>query len=389
MHGDAIIFSLFLIFTGAAVLATAALYARQALIVVYIALGFLLGPWGLGYVADPTLIKSIAQVGIIFLLFLLGLNLHPQKLLHMLRAATFITLASSLAFAVPGVVAGLWFGFTPVESLLIGAALMFSSTILGLKLLPTTVLHHRHAGEIVISVLLLQDIIAILILLVLHGLAQGEVAWQDFVRLAFALPALVLAAFLFERYVLTRLLARFDTIREYVFLVAVGWCLGLAEFAVRLGLSYEIGAFVAGVAIAASPIALYIAENLKPLRDFFLVLFFFSLGAGFDPGVLRAVALPAVLLAVAVLVCKPFVFRALLARAGEEKSLAWEIGVRLGQVSEFSLLIAVIAFESGVIGGGASALIQAATLITFIVSSYIIVLRFPTPIAVSDRLRRD
>ena len=156
-----------------------------------------------------------------------------------------------------------------------------------------------------------------------------------------------------------------------------------------MGLSHEIGAFVAGVALARSPVATFIAESLKPLRDFFLVMFFFALGAGFPIPMLSEVALPATCLGGAMLVMKPVVFRWLLRRECETRRLSMEIGVRLGQLSEFSLLIAVIASSGGVIGPNAAYTIHTATLLTFIVSSYVIMLRYPTPIAVTEALRRD
>ncbi|MCZ6709083.1 MAG: cation:proton antiporter [Gammaproteobacteria bacterium] len=389
MQSDVIVFSIFLIFTGAAVFAGAALYLRQSMLVAYIALGCLVGPWGLALVTDATTIQGIGHVGIIFLLYLLGLNLHPQKLLQMLREATRVTLLSSLAFAVVGYLLALAFGYSTVECFLIGAAMMFSSTIIGLKLLPTTALHHRHVGEIIISVLLLQDIIAILILLLLEGLSREVLDLTDTVLLIVSLPALAGFAFLFERYVLVRVIQRFDTIQEFVFLVAIGWCLGIAQLGHAMGLSYEMGAFIAGVALATSPIATFIAESLKPLRDFFLVMFFFALGAGFDLSVLATVAIPAITLALAMLTLKPLVFKKLLDWEGEQPRLGREIGVRLGQVSEFSLLIALLAVSGGVIGAQASFLIQTTTLLTFICSSYLIMFRYPTPIAVSESLRRD
>jgi Kef-type K+ transport system membrane component KefB len=204
-----------------------------------------------------------------------------------------------------------------------------------------------------------------------------------------ALPALIGFAWVFERYVLIRLIRKFDKIQEYIFLMTIGWCLGMAELAALLGLSAEIGAFIAGVVLASSPIALFIAESLKPLRDFFLVLFFFSLGAGFDIGVIDKVVLPALTLAAVLMLLKPPVFRWLLLRTGESEKRSHEVGYRLGQMSEFSLLLAVLALENQVIGAEASYLIQLATLLTFLVSSFLVVLRFPTPIAVNDALRRD
>ncbi|TCK17241.1 transporter (CPA2 family) [Thiogranum longum] len=386
---QSIVFSVFLIFTGAAVLATAALYARQSMLVAYILLGMLIGPSALGLVNDVELLRDLSHVGIVFLLFLLGLNLHPQDLWRLLGKATFVTLGSSLLFALLGGITATLFGYNLVDSLVIGAALMFSSTIIGLKLLPSTVLHHQHTGEIIISVLLLQDLIAILIMLVLHGMAGASAGWEHATLVTLALPAVLIFAFAFSRYVLTRLLARFDTIQEYIFLLAIGWCLGMAELAQALGLSAEIGAFIAGIAVATEPISRFIAERLKPLRDFFLVVFFFSLGAGLEFSAMQTVLPAAIVLALISLVLKPPVFKLLWVRQGETAATSAEVGARLGQISEFSLLIAVLATQHAVISMQASYLIQLATLITFIVSSYFIVLRYPTPMAVSDRLRRD
>ena len=386
---QSIVFSVFLIFTGAAVLATAALYARQSMLVAYILLGMLMGPTALGLVNDVGLLRDLSHVGIVFLLFLLGLNLPPQDLWHLLGKATFVTFSSSLLFALLGGITALLFGYNPVDSLVIGAALMFSSTIIGLKLLPSTVLHHQHTGEIIISVLLLQDLIAILIMLALHGMAGASDGWEHATLITLALPGVLIFAFAFSRFVLTRLLARFDTIQEYIFLLAIGWCLGMAELAQALGLSAEIGAFIAGIAVATEPISRFIAERLKPLRDFFLVVFFFSLGAGLEFSAMQIVLPAAVVLALISLILKPLVFKFLWVRQGEATATSGEVGVRLGQISEFSLLIAVLATQHAVISMQASYLIQLATLITFIVSSYFIVLRYPTPMAVSDRLRRD
>lgn len=389
MAGGSIIFSIFLIFTGAALLAAMALYARQSLLVAYILLGGLLGPWGLKLIDDAALIQEIGHIGIIFLLFLLGLNLQPAQLIRMLREAVVVTILSSAAFGLIGSLVGWIFGFSLFESLIIGSVMMFSSTIIGLKLLPTTALHHRHVGQVMISILLLQDILAIGILLFLEGFSQVGIEWRQIGMLALAVPLLTVVAFMFERYVLQRLMQQFDTIQEYVFLTAIGWCLGMAQLAEALGLSYEIGAFIAGVSLAASPIALYIAESFKPLRDFFLIMFFFSLGAGFNFTILQQIIIPAAAIALLMLLVKPYVFSFLLGRSGESRDLSREAGCRLGQVSEFSLMIAVLALNTGAIGARASYLIQTATLITFIASSYLIMLNYPTPIAVNDRLRKN
>ena len=382
-------YSMFLIFIGAALLATIALYARQAMLVGYIILGILLGPWGLSLVNDPDLIKDISHIGIIFLLYLLGLDLLPQQLWKMLGEALEITLLSSVVFLVAGFCIGYLFKYPLLDSLLIGAVMMFSSTIIGLKLLPTTTLHHRHTGQIIISVLLIQDLMAIIILLLLQGYGKGGRLLVDILLQLGTLPIIILVAYLLERYVLITLIQRFDRIHEYIFLLAIAWCMGIAELAVYFGLSYEIGAFIAGVTLASSPIAFFITERLKPLRDFFLIIFFFSIGASFKINTIGGIVFPAAVLAIFVIFLKPAIFARLLTRAGEKTTISKEVGFRLGQVSEFSLLIAILAAESQFIGEATSNLIQLTTLITFIISSYIIVLNYPTPIAVSDKLRRD
>jgi len=386
MESESLLFSFFLIFSGAAILSTLALFFRQPLLVAYIVVGVVLGPYGFGYISDPTLLTDISEFGIIFLLFLLGLDMPPAKLLVTLKKTFMVTIASALVFILIGYSTGLIFAFSTTESLVIGFSMIFSSTIIGIKLLPTTVLHQKHMGEIMVGILLLQDFIAIFILVFLNSSTFEQ---STALRVLLALPLLIFAAYITTQYILIKLIARFDQFKEYIFLLAIGWCLGIAQVASLLGLSAEIGAFVAGVSLAMSPIALYIAINLKPLRDFFLILFFFSLGAQFNISLLGEIIWPALLLAGLALTVKPVVFHFLLKQFSERNSLAWDAGLRLGQISEFSLLIAFVATQSGVIAEKASLVIQGAAIISFLISSYIIVLFCPSPIAISSKLRRD
>jgi Kef-type K+ transport system membrane component KefB len=391
VDANSVTFSFFLIFTGAAIFASIALYTRQPLVIAYIALGAVIGPYGLSMVTDLSLISDIGHIGIIFLLFLLGLDMQPQALWATLRKSTFVAIFSSAIFLLMGFATAQLFGFALMDSFIVGAAMMFSSTIIGIKLLPTTVLHHRHIGELMIGLLLLQDVLAIIVLMVLLALSTGsaETAITDVALSLAGLPVLAGIALLLVRFVLLPLIARFDRFHEYIFLLAIGWCLGLAEVAHMMGLSAEIGAFIAGITIATSPISQYIAVNLKPLRDFFLILFFFSVGARFDLGMLTTVLLPALVLSALVLGLKPVVYQFLLKGVSEKRTLAWDIGFRLGQASEFSLLIAYVALGGMLITEQASMLIQATTIITLLASSYIVVLNYATPIAVRDSLRRD
>ncbi len=390
MNDTDILQSFFLIFGGAAVIATTALYLRQPMLVAYIALGALAGPFGLALMDDTALLSGIAEIGIIFLLFLVGLDLPIHKLKNMLGESLLTALGTTAVFFSAGAGVMLVFGYTVIEALIVGIAMTFSSTILGIKLLPTTVLHHRHIGEIVISLLLVQDLLAIVALLFV-GFMGNPTEHHNIamIGLAVGLPALIVGALLVVRFVLLPLLEKFDEFHEYVFLLAIGWCLTIAQLAHSLGLSYEVGGFIAGVSLATSPIAQYIATHLKPLRDFFLVMFFFTVGASIDLSLLQGVWLPISVLSITVLLVKPLTFTRLLHMQGESLSNAKEVGLRLGQASEFSLLVSYVAIHASLLSMESAVILQAATVLTLLINSYLVVSRYPNPIAANPALRRD
>jgi Kef-type K+ transport system membrane component KefB len=389
MHID-LIDSFFVIFSGAAILASLALFTRQPLIIAYILLGCMVGPYGFKLVTEQALLSEIAEFGIIFLLFLLGLDLQAKNLLYLFGRSSIIALISSAIFAGLGFLVSYAFSQNIPESIIVGLACMFSSTIIAIKLLPTTVLHHKHTGEIVVGLLLMQDLIAIFVLIALEqNSPQAVFEFGNLFKISIALLVSIGMAFFLVKILILPLIKRFDRFQEYIFLIAIGWCLGIAELSKLLGLSLEIGAFIAGISLASSPISAYIANNLKPLRDFFLVLFFFSLGASFNFHIIPEILIPLLVLSAILLVAKPLVFYILLNLSGEDKTISREVGFRLGQTSEFSLLIAYLAFNKGFISNEASHLIQATAILSFLLSSYVVIFFFPNPIAVFDRLRKD
>jgi len=391
METNKILLDIFLIFGGAAVLSTMVLLSRQSLLVAYMLLGILFGPWGLKLVPDLNLAKDIGDIGIIFLLFLLGLELDPRDLWNMLTKVSIISILSSIVFFSIGAIVPALFGFNFVECMVIGIAMMFSSTIIGLKLLPVTTLHHHRIGEVMISILLLQDLIAIFVMLFLHGMSTPSPYWEDFGIAMITLPALLFIGCIGERFLLRPLLSRFQSVEEYIFLVAIAWCLGLAKLAAQFGLSYEIGAFIAGVAIAEGPIAHSIAHRMAPIRDFCLVMFFFAIGAQFDLQAIRSIWLPAVLLSFLMVAVKPMLFRFLLKKSGESSIVADEASVRLGQGSEFSILLGVMAYGlmPTMISVKTSYLIQATTMITFVVSCYWVVIKYQTPVTFGKKTKQN
>jgi Kef-type K+ transport system membrane component KefB len=388
MTTTGILFGFFLIFCGASILATIALFTRQSLLVAYMILGILIGPWGVKLISQTHFIHELSGIGIVFLLFLLGLELQLTKLFSMLRGAVFVAFVSCAIFGVVGSGVAAVFGFSWIDSILVGITMMFSSTIISIKLLPSPKLYHQSVGKMMVSVLLLQDFIAILVLfwLDLWGAGKIDNNWIHLTRILLSIPLLVLFAVFFEKWVLFRLLNRFAAVKEYLFLLALGWCLGMAQLAHYLGISYEIGAFIAGVTLTTSPVSVFIAERLKPLRDFFLIVFFFSVGASVNFWLVGEVIIPVLVVSALVLIVKPLVYRALLPSIDGNKANAWELGFRLGQASEFSLLVGFLAFHMMVMSEKAYLLVQAVTVVTFLVSSYFVSVKYPSQVVAQTDL---
>ena len=383
-----VIFQFAVIFAGAALFATLFLYLKQPIILAYIVLGIFVGPKGLGLINDAEQIEQLSHVGIILLLFLLGLNFQPSKLVGLLGRLGLVTLATCFIFMLLGLAAALALGYPIIDSLIIGAALMFSSTIVSMKLIPTTQLHHHHVGEVMISVLLLQDVIAILLILLVTEGSMDNIA-VSVALLFLKLIVLVFLSFVIVRLVITNLFIKFDVIKEHTFILALGWGLFVAGAAKLLGLSFEMGAFIAGVSLATVPNALVIAEEFKPLRDFFLILFFFSIGAKFDLVVSQQLIIPGLVITALLMVAKPVIFNWGFKAIGEKPNYSAELVIRLGQASEFSLLIAFSAMASGLIEERSSYLIQLIVVLTFVASTYWVVNRYPTPISYKRGQRKD
>ena len=388
MNIESVIFELGVIVVGAAALGTLFLYAKQPIIIAYVAIGFAIGPNGFAIIRSTDRIEEIAQFGVILLLFLIGLNLQPLKLIGLFRRTSILTFGTSLLFGGISLLFALLLRYDMHSALIFGAAMMFSSTIIGLKLIPTTTLHHKHTREVMTSVLLLQDILAILVILFITG-EKSDQLLVTLVMLAGKFALVCLLSFLGVRYVMVPLLKKFDMIQEYTFVATLAWCLLWAEAAHILGLSHEMGAFIAGLSIASCRVAVVIAEHLKPLREFFLILFFVAVGAKinlrFDPRLILA----AVIFGAILVPLKACVFRFAFRKTGESPELSRELAVRLAQSSEFSLLVVFAAFSVGSLSAEKAMVIQISTIVTFIISTYWVTLRYPSPISENVALRQD
>ena len=377
-----------LVVIASTILGWLSLLTRQPIIIAYIAAGVLLGPWGLKLVTEIEFINETSNIGITLLLFLAGLSLHPSRLLELFTKTFSLTLLTGGLFAlVTGMIIHTFFGASVTEAVITGVAMMFSSTILVVKLMPTITLHQKHMGAVAIAILIMQDIFAVLAITFINGGSSASVTgWITSILIG---VLLAVAAILAERYIIRKIIMQVQRYNELLNLVALAWCFTLALLAEQIGMSHEIGAFIAGVALAGGPLSNYLAENLKFFRDFFLVLFFFTLGAKLDFALMEKIVWPALLLSAVLLVLKPLVYWISFTITRETTKFSREMGFRLGQNSEFSLIIAVLAADSLLIRAEYSQLIQLVAIVTMTISSYILVFLFPTPLGTSKPLKID
>jgi len=373
-------------FVVAAASATLLLYARQPLLIAYFIAGIVLGPHALSVLSDVNALTEIAHIGVVSLLFLIGLEMQPRALVKTIRQSLGVFFVGALTIFVLAFSAAYLLGFSLTDAIIIAVAAQFSSTIIGIKLLPTTILHHRHLGDLMVGILLLQDILAIIVIVVLDNQTTSAL---ELVGVVLGAPLLIIFAFSGVRYVIRPLIVRFEQFQEYLFLLALGWMMGLALIGEMLRLSAEIGAFIAGVSLATLPVTRVIAVSMHPIRDFFLVIFFATLGAKLPLDNLSGSAYAAIVFMTIAVVAKPLIYRVLLQGQSESKALAWDIGIRLGVLSEFSLIIVFLATDRGLLSDRAAISLQLATIASMVVNTYCVTNFLPSPLAQKSHLKRN
>jgi len=365
----------------AAVLAVAAgigalaLWLRQPLIIAFIVAGILLGPAGLDWVHALDQVDLFAKLGIGLLLFVVGLKLEPRLIrsvgpVAMVAGVGQMTITAAIGFAV-----ALALGMTQMNAIYVAAALTFSSTIIIVKLLSDKREIDALHGRIALGILIMQDIVVILLMIGLTAfggeLTESHFGVQVLQVIGTGIGFLALVA-LVTRYLLPGLLRSLARWPELLTLFAIAWAIGLATLGTTLGFSKEVGAFVAGVALAATPFRAILAARLVSLRDFMLLFFFIDLGVQIDMGHLGAALGPAILLSVIVLVGKPIMVMAFVGRMGYAKRTAATAGLAMGQISEFSLILAAVGLSLGHIDKPTMGLITLVGLITIGMSTYMI-----------------
>lgn len=372
MHDGSVFTELSLVIVATAVVSLVMTLLRQPLILGYIIAGIIVGPVGLSLIHSKELFETFSTIGITLLLFIIGLGMNVSEL-RKLGRVVMLTALSSLVFIMSlGFGASTLLGYGTTESLIIGLALFFSSTIIILKLLSDKKEQNRLHGQIAIGVILIEDIVAtIALLFVFAGKTGGGFDSSQLVLLGAKAFFLLTLLVICSTKVLPKVARYMASSQELLFLFAIGWGFGIASLFELAGFSIEIGALFAGVSLASSPYVQEIASRLKPLRDFFIVLFFITLGQSMSVDNLNKAVVPAIILSLIVIIGKPIVISSTVGLLGYTKRVCFKAGVNLSQISEFSIVLVVLAAGSGIVRPELSAVITLVAIITIAVSTYL------------------
>ena len=345
---------------------------RQPLIMSYIITGILVGPSVLNLVQAREAFNSFSEIGITLLLFIIGLGMNAS-VIKSLGHVSLLTTSMLLAMVgFTGHIAALVLGFSNQTAIVLGLALFFSSTIIILKALSDNRETSRLYGQIAIGVILLDDVVATFALVVVAALAtSGSLSFESISVLTIKALALALGLYIVGGKIMPRFGKLFASSQELLFLFSIAWGLVIANVFHWAGFSYEVGALFAGVALAGLPYATEMAAKLKPLRDFFIVLFFVTLGETFTFGALQSSFWPAIVLSLIVMIGKPIFVMTSLGLLGYTRLTNFKAAIHLSQISEFSIILVIFAANSGLIDQRAIAVITLVALITIGISTYL------------------
>ncbi|MFH1503639.1 MAG: cation:proton antiporter [Candidatus Diapherotrites archaeon] len=323
--------------------------------------------------ASSEIIKIFSQFGVAFLLFIVGLHLNPKIIKEIGTSSLLIGLGQMILTFVAGfLISYVLLGFNFVTSSYIAVALMFSSTIIVMKLLSDKRQLDSLFGKISIGILIIQDLVAVAVLMFISSLSNGTSFTSFAVKSLLYGGGTILALFFFGFYGLPSLIKKIARSQELLFLFAISWCFVISAFFEFIGFSIEIGALIAGAVLSISPYSTEISSKVRPLRDFFLIIFFIILGLNIELVNIGSVLTTAIILSVFVLIFKPLVLMFLMTLYGHTKRNNFLVGTTLAQISEFSLIILSLGVAMGHIGSEILSTLTLTAIITITLSTYFI-----------------
>lgn len=346
---------------------------KQPVILGYLVAGLGLAWWWFPNSARLT-VELMGQLGVTLLLFLVGLELPLIQLKKMGRVALIAGVGQIIITLGLGFLLARFLGFPPVTSWFLGLGLTFGSTIIVVKLLSEKGDLQSLYGRIAMGYLLVQDFVAIGFLVMTGSLTGGEINWIQAGMAIIKSISLVGLAVWVSEHAVKKAVDWVAGSTELLFIGAIGWCLGVAAVvgSPAVGLSYEIGGFLAGLTLASAIEQTQIISRVRPLRDFFMMWFFIAMGANIHLSQIAGMGLSIAAFTVYVLVISPIILMLILGILGYRKRTFFMVGLTVAQVSEFSLILTARAVSSGLVESQALAVLSAVALLTMLISSYFI-----------------
>ena len=374
MFDSSIVHDTSIVIASAAIFGAIFYFLRQPVILGYIIGGILIGPLGFDFLTNPGFIHTISSLGIILLLYLIGIELDFEKMKDIGLRAFLIGIFQILITGAITYFLAQILNFDSWSSFYIALGVSFSSTVVVIKLLLEKDHLYSLYGRVCIGILLIQDIAAIIALLFLTSLSEGDQTF-DFVNLLFWFNRgilLCLGAFLLSKYVLSKLFQKLSDSNEIIMIIGICWCFALAMLFEMAGFSREIGAFIAGLALSSLQHSVRVAAKAKVLRDFFITMFFVALGASLTiPEDFTVILIPLIVFSLIVLILKPLIISFVMGLYGFSKKTSFFASTSLSQISEFSLILAALGLELRHIDQSTVSIITMLMIVTLILSTYI------------------
>ena len=370
MVESSLLFDLGLVIVAASIISLLMRYLRQPLVLGYVFGGILIGPAVFQFVKNPSEIAILSDLGIAFLLFIIGLELDIKKVKQVGLVFSMIGLIQVILTFVAGFAVSILLGFDPITSFYIGLGISFSSTMVVIKLLSDNKELESLHGELVLGIMLVQDIIAIFALSLLPAIHALEPSFLLYFALKVGL--FIILIFAANALILPWLMRQAAHNSELLFLAALSIIFFFAYLANQLGFSLAIGAFIAGLALSASPLHLEIRHKVEPLRDFFLVMFFVTLGMQITFGSIGSLIIPIIALVLVGMLLKGIITYFILKFFKYGNRTSFFTGVQVAQVGEFSLVLAALGVGLNHITTETSSLLTFVTLITILITTYLI-----------------
>lgn len=373
MHSFNLFTELSFIIAISVVVATVMRLLKQPLIISYIITGIFVGPV-FGLVKNVETLENFSKIGIALLLFIVGLGLNPRIVREVGKVAAIAGGVQVALSAGIGYIVALAFGIDKTNALFLGVALAFSSTIIILKLLSDKKELTRLYGKIATGLLLIQDVLAtIALLFVTANSTSGGFSAQGLGWLFLKGTLITTILFFIGGVILPRYNKLIAGSQEFLFLFAIGWGFGSAALFQYVGFSLEIGALLGGVALASLPYSQEISSRLRPLRDFFIIVFFIALGTRLNFGDIGS-ALPIIIASsIMVIVLKPIVVMVIIGLMGYTKRTSFKTATTMGQVSEFSIIFVLIGNKAGLVSDTVVGIVTVLALVSIAASTYLMI----------------